>query len=233
MFALDIKARYIACIALAVVLGTAAGAQDPVVKTGTQLPRGEAQKILDRYYALIHGAKTIQFSMQNELEGILLQTDVKLKKPLQYRGDQTNTEKGTVWHYTNYMVGNVHYLVNIDGGKFATISDRVPNSPEIVGLEPFNEAKRPEYTLSGSVWEATLGGKPAYMIKAGTEGMLKNKALLYVDRKTLIPLGWVDSTSALKTFTKFWGFKVNAPLSDDVFVWQDRTGYDVTDNRKK
>ena len=160
MFASGIRARAIACITLAVALGGVAAGQDPVAKTGKQLPRSAAQRILDRYYSLIHGAKTIQLSMQNVLNGTTIRDEVMLKRPFKYRANETSSAKVDVWHCSRYMTGKVSYLVS-PNTKSVTVSNRAPGSPQIPGFEPFNEAKRPDYTLSGSVWEATLGPKRA------------------------------------------------------------------------
>jgi outer membrane lipoprotein-sorting protein len=186
------------------------------------LPKAEAQRVLDRYYRLIHGAKTIYFVEEASEGGQSYRGESWLMRPRRYRCVMVGADQnGKKQERRSVMTDKAVYEVDPDA-KTYSIMDRYPGSPFINGLEPFCQAKRPQYTVGGKVRESTFGGVPAYAIETGEQSLPGSMVSVYVDRKTLIPIGWEYAWRGRSELHAYKDFKLNEPMNASDFEWRPK-----------
>ena len=132
-----------------------------------KLPRTEAQSILNRYYDLLHKSKTIRIVEEARYGDQWMRSEIWLMKPFwrSVGSDRSGSEQRSY--------GNAKSVYSVDVTKKTyDIMERFPDSPFLNGFEPFNNRKRPKYTLGGKVrGPAGLQDRNGRAVSSGQHGL--------------------------------------------------------------
>lgn len=191
-----------------------------VAGTDRVLPVGEARVVLDRYYKLLHDAKSIHIVEDIRHGAQSVHSEEWLMRPNYWRSvSRGNDASGKIEESRTYATDTVVYRVNL-AKKSYLIMDRAPGSPFLNGFEPYCQNERPEYTKRGKVTETEYSGRAAYAIETGEQSLPGSMVSVIVDRKTLTPIAWNYHWKGRDEFHDYTSVKFNETMNKADFAWK-------------
>ncbi len=239
--------RYFVYFALSSWIALGCG-EPTVVKNGSStadnpgpplsaLSQQETKDILDRYYDLLSSAKTLHLQEESLYHADFV-VEYWLIADGPYRSVMTYLdEKGVERADRTY--GTTSTILHVDDSKHEyTVDDRNPGAPFLNGMEPFLQSERPEYTLRGKVSRTTFQGKETFTIQTGEQSVSGSMVSVFVDTKTLHPIGWEYRVGDSAEQTAITIFELDIPITPKDCEWNPPKGYGgkdgpLTAHRKK